>query len=145
MTMPAMRMQPGAPTVRAAAAPAPTAPTPQTISALPTELDLNIYAGDSCTIQFTFTHPNGTGADMTGTWSAQIRQQPGAPDPPLASFDIDTSQATIGIITIVLSSESSEALPVEPTCVWDLQISTTNAVTTTHRGIVSVTEDVTRP
>jgi hypothetical protein len=127
------------------AQPAPAA-TSNLISTLPAELDMTIYAGDTLTIQFKFTDNATNPVDMTGTWTASIRANPGDPDPPITTFTVDSSQAATGIITITLPSAASAVLPTGPPLVWDLeQTIGTTSVRTTHRGTITVTEDVTRP
>jgi hypothetical protein len=121
------------------------APTP-VVSVLPATLNLALYAGDSVTVSFTFTDASGNPLDMSGTWSAQVRSAPGAADPPLAVFGVDTTQAASGVIVISLDDEATAALPIATTLAWDLEQQTgTDTVRTTHRGSVTVTEDVTRP
>jgi hypothetical protein len=127
------------------AQPAPAA-TSSLISTLPAELDMTIYAGDTLTIQFKFTDNASNPVNMTGTWTASIRANSGDPDPPIASFTVDSSQAATGIITVTLTSATSGVLPVATPLVWDLeQTLSSGPVRTTHRGTITVTEDVTRP
>jgi hypothetical protein len=126
------------------------APEPQTttslISTLPAELDMTIYAGDTLTIQFKFTDNASNPVDMTGTWTASIRNNAADPDPPLASFTVDSSAAATGIITVTLTSAASQSLPIATPLVWDLeQTLSSGSVRTTHRGTITVTKDVTRP
>jgi hypothetical protein len=126
-------------------APLPTA-TSNAITTLPAELDMTIYAGDTLTIQFKFTDPASNPVDMTGTWTASIRANPADPDPPIAAFTVDASAAATGTITISLPSTVSAVLPVAVPLVWDLeQTISSGPVRTTHRGTITVTEDVTRP
>jgi hypothetical protein len=127
------------------AQPAPAA-TSNLISTLPAELDMTIYSGDTLTIQFKFTDPASNPVDMTGTWTASIRTNPNDPDPPVASFTVDASAAATGTITITLPTAVSGALPAGLPLVWDLeQTITSGPVRTTHRGTITVTQDVTRP
>jgi hypothetical protein len=124
--------------------PLPTTTT-SLISTLPAELDMTIYAGDTLTIQFSFTDQASNPVNMTGTWTAEIRVNPADPDPPLASFTVDSSAAATGTITATLTSASSQSLPVAQPLVWDLEQTNGASVRTTHKGIITVTEDVTRP
>jgi hypothetical protein len=127
------------------AQPAPAA-TSNLISTLPAELDMTIYAGDTLTIQFKFTDQASNPVDMTGIWTASIRANPGDPDPPIASFTVDASAAATGSIIVSLPSATSAVLPLATPVVWDLeQTIGTTSVRTTHRGTITVTEDVTRP
>jgi hypothetical protein len=130
-----------------AAAAQPRAATAQSINLLPAQLDLSIYAGDSLTVRFEFQDAGGAAVDMTGTWSAQIRHSGGnLTDPPVGSFTIDDSSAATGIISASLSGDDTAALPVGASLPWDMQqITTGGAVRTTHRGAITVTQDVTRP
>jgi hypothetical protein len=127
------------------AAPGTTAASPpQTIDLLPAELNLLLYSGDSLEMRFTFTDSANLPVDMSGTWSAQVRTAADTADPPLADFTVDASAAATGVIDIALSSTQTQELP--PESVWDLQLTLApEHVHTTHRGSVTITEDVTRP
>jgi hypothetical protein len=115
------------------------------VDLIPAELDLNIYSGDTLTMRFTFTDMNGVAVDMTGTWTAQVRASANLiDDEPLAEFVIDATGAAQGIIVLTLPSEQTQTLP--PTAVWDIQqMISPDIVRTTHHGVVTVVEDVTRP
>jgi hypothetical protein len=126
--------------------PEPQTTTSSLITTLPAELDMSIYAGDTLTIQFKFTDQASNPVDMSGTWTSSIRNNASDPDPPLASFTLDSSQASTGIINATLSSAASASLPINVPLVWDLEQTTSPGnVRTTHRGTITVTEDVTRP
>jgi hypothetical protein len=120
------------------------------VDLLPAELDLSIYAGDDLAIQFTFTDTAGTPVDMSGTWAAQVRAQPyteGDAPTPLATFAIDDTDAGAGIIVASLAGDDTMALPTDPAnpAVWDLQqTAAAGTIRTTHRGTITVTQDVTQ-
>jgi hypothetical protein len=103
--------------------------------------------GDSLTLRFEFVDSAGAAVDMSGTWAAQIRQSAGYPtDPPLAAFTVDDSGAATGIILASLEGADTAVLPAGAALVWDLQqVTTGGAVRTTHRGTITLTQDVTRP
>jgi hypothetical protein len=121
-----------------------TAGEPVTVDLLPAELNLILYSGDTVEMRFQFTDAGGVPVDMTGTWTAQVRTAPDTLDPPLADFAVDESQAAAGVIDIGLTPEQTQALP--PSSSWDLQMTTSpDHIHTTHRGTITITEDVTRP
>jgi hypothetical protein len=65
--------------------------------------DLPFYAGDPVTIKCDFTM-GGVGVDLTtSTWVARLRGD--------QQFDIDTSDAVIGIIRLLLTDAQSRELP----------------------------------
>jgi hypothetical protein len=115
---------------------------PITVDLLPAELNLLIYSGDTLQIHFLFTDSADVAVDVSGTWTAQVRISV-ADATPVAVFDVDESQAAQGIIIITLSSDQTQALPAS--AVWDIQqLITPDTIRTTHRGTLTVTEDVTR-
>jgi hypothetical protein len=119
---------------------------PVSVDLTPAELDLNLYSADTVTIQFKFVDGNGAAVDMSGTWLAQIRATALDPDPPVAAFTVDATNAATGIIVATLSSTSSATLSPGLSYVWDLEQTTAGgAVRTTHAGKITVVEDVTRP
>jgi hypothetical protein len=115
------------------------------ISLLPALLNLSLYAGDSVSLSFAFSDLNGVPVNMSGTWSAQVRSAPGAADPPLEVFTVDVTQAASGIITASLSAAQTAAMPIATALAWDIQQVSGIGTRTTHRGSLTLTEDVTRP
>lgn len=114
------------------------------VMVLPIQLTLSTYMGDTLTIRFTFT--DGTNpVNMTGTWAAQIRANANDPDPPVATFTIDTTNAATGVIVATLDAISSRNLTPGTSYVWDMQLTTGAVITTTHAGTITTTQDVTRP
>jgi hypothetical protein len=122
---------------------------PQSVSLLPAELDLTIYAGDDLAMQFTFVDAASAPIDMSGTWSASIKPINALEtDPPLQTFTVDASNAATGVIVISLTGAETGGLPApsDASLAWDIQRTDPNGVVrTTHRGTISVVDDVTPP
>ena len=110
-----------------------------TISALPENYDLELYAGDYFSMNLTLTNKDGTSTNLTGYSSlAQIRLTPNGPL--LASFDI---VITGNVITLALQSEATQNLIGD--YVWDCElINPAGLIRTIVGGNASVTVDVTR-
>jgi hypothetical protein len=124
----------------------PLSGTPVSVDLTPAELDLKLYSADTVTIQFKFVDGAGAAVDMSGTWTAQIRVNAADPDPPVAAFTADATNAATGIILATLSSTASGSLAPGLPYAWDLEQTTAGgAVRTTHAGTITVVEDVTRP
>lgn len=109
---------------------------------------LNLYRGDTYTLQVTFRDRSEDGTpgdplDKTGsTFAAQIRRPADAADP-AAEFDIDASDADTGIIVATLDADLvTEDLD---GAIWDLQETTGDQVATKLRGPVTCRRDSTRP
>ena len=114
---------------------------PVTLTAIPAEVDLQLYAGDDFTFTITVNNPDGTATDLTGfTAMAQVRAAASLSSPVLASF---TPSIAGNVITLHLPSTGSTGLP--PTCVYDAQMTDTNSVVTTLvAGTVTVAPQVTQ-
>jgi len=114
------------------------------INALPAELNLRLYAGDTFSRSMQFTDSNGTGLDIsTWTLAAQIRKSP-SDDIVLKSFTINVTDAAEGEFDISLTSTEVDALEDGVLHHWDLQATVSTTVTTYIRGSVKVDTDVTR-
>jgi hypothetical protein len=114
--------------------------TPSSISALPSELDLQLYAGDDFAFTLTLTDSSNQPVDLTGaTAEAQIRTKPGTPDPPAASFICSIST---NVITLTLQGTATQDLVGSYS--WDCQVTYSGGtVSTVVMGSVKFTEDVT--
>jgi hypothetical protein len=113
--------------------------TASTVTALPTVVNLNLYAGDDFYLDLTVTNPDGSAADLsTAVATAQVRAHTSAPDPPLATF---TATIAGNVIHLHLHSVDTATLTAG---VWDCQIATPD-ITTLVAGSVTVTGEVTRP
>ena len=112
---------------------------PKTISALPTVVNLLLYAGDDFYLTLTVLLPDGNPADLTSAVAqAQIRPAPG--DPSISTF---TAVVTGNVVTLHLPAIESAVLPTS--AVWDCQITETNGtVTTLAAGNVTMTAQVTQ-
>jgi hypothetical protein len=127
-------------------APAPTDVTPPPvpvilISALPQEIvDLFLYTGDDFSMTLTFTNPDGSIANLTGSSvKSQIRTT--AADVMVAASFICSISANV--VTLSLTSASCQNLVGD--YVWDCQITNVSgAVRTPVAGTVTFTQDVTR-
>jgi hypothetical protein len=95
------------------------------IQLLPDILDLSIYAGDGVVFRMICAGAEGFPVDMSGEVKAQIRLERLSPDPPLASFAVDSADAEQGIIVLSLTGEETADLIEEPAeifeGVWDAQ------------------------
>jgi hypothetical protein len=116
------------------------APPPSSISALPSQLDLELYGGDDFALTLTLTNPDGSPIDVsTAAVTAQIRQRPGA--------DIAASFACSGagnVVTLWLGQNDTQDLG--GNFVWDCQVAWPGGPKSTLvAGEVVITPDVTRP
>lgn len=115
---------------------------PEIVGALPTGVDLILYAGDDFWIRVAVKDPSGSPVDLTTyTHKSQIRASAAATDI-LAEFVI-TVEANTSTLLLTLSSAKTAALP--SNAVWDLQIiDTADVVTTLTAGRVRTVAEVTR-
>ena len=127
------------------AVPAPVSTTFSTvpaisISELPQEVDLALYTGDDFSMTLTFTNPDGSIANLTGSSvKSQIRTT--AADVMVAASFICSISANV--VTLSLTSASCQNLVGD--YVWDCQITNVSgAVRTPVAGTVTFTQDVTR-
>jgi hypothetical protein len=114
---------------------------PSSVSALPSLLNLELYAGDDFALTLTLTNPNGDPVDVsTATVEAQIRTKPG-------STDIAASFACSGaanVVTLWLYKNGTQDLAGD--FVWDCQVKWPGGPNSTIvAGVVAITADVTRP
>lgn len=112
--------------------------------ALPTETNIDVYAGDTWSRSVQIQDGDGNGIDVTGwTFLAQVRESR-ASETVEATFTVTVTTAASGELTITLDAETTAALD-EGKWVWDLQATKTDSsVQTLLQGVVSVTADVTR-
>lgn len=112
------------------------------LSALPTRVDLRLYAGDDVTVKITVNNPDGTPADLAGASAkAQIRGRATDLDP-VAEF-VCVVDAT-GFVLCGLDAAATAALP--RSGVWDceLMFADGSPTTTIVSGSVRTLAEVTR-
>lgn len=117
------------------------------IDLTPQILDLILYAGDGVNIRLTITDKDDAVVPLTGTIEAEIRVKRPDPDPVVAQFDVDLSEATDGIVLLSLTGEQTQTLVTEKkfTGVWDVQWTATDAQPRTLcQGKVECVNDVSR-
>ncbi len=113
------------------------------IDVTPAILDLSLYAGDGTDFQVNFTDENDEPIDVSSfIWTAQIRKT--RTSAIAADLDIDTTEASTGVITIHISAEITRSLA--KTNQWDLQCVSVARPDplTVLQGSVSCSQDVTR-
>jgi hypothetical protein len=123
-----------------------------TINLRPDVLDLNLYAGDGVEFKVKCTKANGSPIDISGAVQAQIRLARLTPDPPVASFGINTVDAYQGVIILSLTGDQTTLLSMDPSSkngtfvgVWDLQWAPPESEPRTLcQGKVECVVDVTR-
>lgn len=96
----------------------------QTLSYVPQTLDLVLYAGDGTSFSLTVTDPDKVPINLTGEIIAQIRVERDSVDPPSAEFDVDLTDAALGIAVLELPGSATQALVVDDVKfvgVWDVQ------------------------
>ena len=130
------------PMARSGPSPSPETATPSSISALPSPLDLSLYAGDSFALTLTLTDDQNNPADLTGVVAAaQIRSKPGPNSPIVASFITAVSTNVVS-----LSFLGSETQTLGGGYVWDCQLTYPGGtITTIVAGKCSIPMDVTEP
>jgi hypothetical protein len=113
--------------------------TPNEITALPSPLNLTLYAGDDFGLTLTLTDQASQPVDLTGaTVNAQIRQKSGQPIEATFAYTIATN-----VITLNLTGTDTQDL--SGSYVWDCQVTYSDGVVSTIvAGSVKVTADVTR-
>ena len=117
--------------------------TPPIFFTDPARADLHIYRGDTGRFMLSIKLPDGTLVDVsTATWDCDIRASADAPDPPLATLDVNLVNATT--IEVVLDAATSGALT-GGVAVWDLQMTLNGEIQTLLHGEVFVIKDVSRP
>jgi len=122
------------------------------INLQPQVLDLVLYAGDGVEIPITCTDKAGAPVDITGEVKAQIRVDRLSPDPPIATFSINSVDAYLGKIKISLTGNQTMQLSQHPSSksgkfvgVWDLQWAPSGSEPRTMcQGKVECVSDVSR-
>ena len=124
----------------------------------PPVLDLVVYAGDDTYIPMTISS-GGDPVDLTGTHSAQIRLT--RDGDLLGSFIVNSNEAATGVVTLVITSETADALIVDAVentdyfgnelitapmfqGVWDWNYDVSGVTRTLVQGKITVIKDVTR-
>lgn len=108
----------------------------------PADKELEIYRGDDYVHVLTFTddeYPPGALDVSDYTFRAQIRDRP-EKGVLLVEFDIDDSQAELGVIVLSLPAASTRIDP----GYWDLQVSDGTSTSTWLKGAVKMDGDVTQ-
>lgn len=118
------------------------------ISLIPSDLDLELYAGDGVELVLGLTDAAGQALNVTGVVLAQIRTT--AADPaPTASFAADLSQGATGKVILSLTGVQTASLVSGANKfagVWDMQWTVTGGQpVTVLKGKVTCEPDVTRP
>jgi hypothetical protein len=113
-----------------------------TLSALPTRVDLRLYAGDDLTVKVNVNNPDGTPADLTGASAkAQIRVWAYDADP-IAEFTCAVDPS--GFVLLGLDAASTALLP--RSSVWDCELlfDAGSPTTTIVSGSIRTLAEVTR-
>lgn len=114
-----------------------------TISFIPQSLDLACYAGDGAAVRIVVSR-SGAPIDVTGDHEAQIRSARLDPDP-IDTFNIDDSDASNGVIILLLTGEQTAAFGDGFKGVWDMQwIAPGAEPITLIQGKITCVLDVTR-
>lgn len=114
------------------------------ISVLPHQLDLRLYAGDGFALRISFTQ-DGSPWDASGDWLAQVRATPDS-DSVIASFVVDDSNAALGQLMLsLLGDDTRKIADAGNGSSWDLQQTPAGAEPRTwYRGLIRVLGDVSR-
>lgn len=126
-----------------------------TINLQPASLDLLLYAGDGASINLNCKDSEEVDAepvDMSGAVAAQIRFAHGETGTPLATFDVDMTDAVTGVIVLSLTAADTRTLSDDEasaggkfTGVWDVQWTPPGSSPRTFiQGRVECVDDVTR-
>lgn len=109
----------------------------------PVPTDLWVYRGDSGRFQVNVTEADGTTpVDISAaTWLAEIHTPD---DAPAGQFTIEPLAGQPHIVEVVLDAATSASL-VEPSYVYDVEMTLGGEVTTLIRGTITVEADVSRP
>jgi hypothetical protein len=109
----------------------------------PAVIPLSVIMGDTETVTFRFVDDDGP-IDVSGrTYAAQIKVSSSDEDP-LATFNVDMSDAADGVVVCSLSATTTTGLsPLNG--VWDCQETNGTIVTTLAGGPVRVRRSVTEP
>jgi hypothetical protein len=118
------------------------------ISLLPSQLDLDLYAGDGVALRLAVTDSSAQPMPLTGAITAQVRKTRTDPDP-AADWAADLADGVDGIVVISLTGDQTAALvngSDKFAGVWDVQWQAIDAEPVTLiQGIVTCQSDVTRP
>lgn len=110
----------------------------------PATRDISLYRGDDYTHVLTFVDNQEPpeALDLSGdyTFKAQIRDRPENGTVVHATFDIDITQANLGIIVLSLPDSQTRF----PPAYWDLEVNDGATTQTWLKGTVLVSGDVTQ-
>lgn len=116
----------------------------------PVELDLKLYAGDGIIIPISIIDSDENAVPLTGTFKAQVRLARETPDPPIAEFSVDLTEADDGIFKLVLTGEQTATIEPPESAkkfkgVWDVEWTPSGAEPRTlFQGKVECENDVSR-
>lgn len=119
----------------------PTPAGPVRISALPLEVDLELYAGDDFTLGISVFNPDGSAMDVSSAAPMSMIRQTAADGTVLATLAVTVDPDVTGLLHVSVPSSSSATLP--PSCVYDVQL-TIPAVLTLIGGTITMRQQVTR-
>lgn len=83
---------------------------PLKLDLTPTRLDLKIYSGDGYRFRLVIKDKDENPVPITGEVIAQVRKTRGSNDDPQASFEVDDTDFSTGIIALHLTGESCHTL-----------------------------------
>jgi hypothetical protein len=109
----------------------------------PAKENLQVVRGDTLTVVSTMTTDGSTPIDITGrTYAMQIRTSPDA-TAISASFTMNVSDPTNGVVTATLPATATAALTPQ-NYTYDLEETFNGVVSTILSGVVKVIADTTR-
>jgi hypothetical protein len=120
----------------------------QTIDLSPQILNLVLYAGDGVKIRLTVVDNDDAAIDLTGEIESQIRITRDKTDPANATFSVDLTDQTDGIVVLSLTGDDTQGLVTDGKKFkgfWDVQWTPTGEQPRTIlQGKVECFEDVSR-
>jgi len=120
---------------------APPTTGPVHISALPLEVDLDLYAGDDFGLEVAVSNPDGSPMDVSSAAPmSMIRNTPADPTV-LATLVVTVDPDVTGLLHLSIPSVYSTTLP--PSCVYDMQL-TIPTILTLIAGTITMHPQVTR-
>jgi len=113
---------------------------PVTITALPSQVNLLLYAGDDFTLRLDVIGPDSEPLDLSAAdVDSHIRVAPES------TVIAGVFEATVDFATILLHLDSPTSTNLPTNCVWDCQIILGGLTTTLVAGTIVMTPEVTRP
>jgi hypothetical protein len=116
---------------------------PINAEAMPENVDLVIYQGDTCRFTVTVTDANGTVINLTGyTAAAQLKSD--FDDATPTNFTCTISTPASGIVSVVMSAATTAGLTPGSDYIWDVQVTQPGGDVRTYlAGDVTVVPEVT--